>query len=600
MAEEITIGEILEKKRAAEREQTQLDLQTKIDNYRRIIEAELDPDYVNPHKVAGRSCLDDPFLLSLVEFLVAEEAVAIFGTEPFIAVEGFEDSDIPGAKKMSNLLRYQFYEDVTQYTIVGWIIGAQAYPASVVKIGWDFNDESWKLELCPLETIYFSPASTGPLNKMIPWTIHESWIHIDDLEAAKDARGKPLYQNLAKVRKKMAGGKRPTKLTATGEEYEKHTTEELKNMVHVLDYWTDDKNAAIANEEIFIIEERENPYEHNRKPFIVMNDWPKLFSPYGVSTIEKCYDTYREGITRKNQRIDNIHQGINFGWYINEGAGVDEDAIVEWDRGKIVRGNAPPGEAVMPLSPNMQATSLAYKEGEEVRRSLQDATHAYAYARGETPIRKETATGLSQLVAAASIVFRFKIMMKENTAIKELAAMAGALNQQYLPDEKIIRILGDEINEGGQMMWRTGQHVAISRKDIQGRFDYIAKGSAVDPEIGKPLKRAHMLQMLQQLVPLMLQGGLPPQFLLDYVMLLMEQFEVPEASALAKKYKKVSEQQQAMMQMMNQLQQMMAMGGGRGMPMQMPGGVPTPAQAGPEMATPGAQMKAEAGRSLSP
>jgi len=599
MAEEITKEEILEKKKAAENEQTQIDLSTKIENFRRIIEAELDPDYVNPHKAFGRSCLDDPFLLSLVEFLVAEETVSIFGTEPFIAVEGFEDKDIEGAKKMSNLLRYQFYEDVTQYTIIRWLIASQAYPASVVKITWDFEDESWKLELCPLETIYFSPAATGPLNKLIPWIIHESWIHIDELEAAKDAKGKPLYQNLDKLKEQMSA-KKPTKTTASGDEYDKFTQEEREGMVHVLDYWKDNANAALANEEIFIIESRENPYDHDRKPFIVMNDWPKLFSPYGVSTIQKCYDSYREIITRSNQAIDNLTQGINSGWYINEQANVDEDALIEWDRGKIVRGNTPMGEALSRLTPDLSGIPYASRDIEEKRRSLQDATHAYAYARGETPIRKETATGLQQLVAAASIVFRFKIMMKENVAIKELAAMAGALNQQFLPDKKIIRILGDEIDERGETVLRTGQHIAISREDIKGRFDYIAKGSAIDPEIGKPMKRAHMLQMLQQLVPLTLQGGMPPQFLLDFVMLLMEQFEVPEALMLAKKYKKASEQQQAMQQMMQKIQQMMAMGGGRGMP-QMPGMPgPTGGRGGPEEASPQTLMKQEAGRSLTP
>lgn len=590
MAEEITVDEILAKKRVAEDERTQIGLDKKIENYRRIIEAELNPDFKKYKKKYGRSCLDDPFLLSLVEFLVAEESVAIFGTEPFIGVEGFEDEDIQGAKHMSNLLKYQFYEDATQYTIITWLIGSQAYPASVVKAGWDFKDESPKIELCPIETIYFSPNATGPLNKLIPWIIHESWIHIDDLKAAKAADGSPLYQNLDKLEEMMAD-ERPTKTTAAGDQYDKFTTKEREGIVHVLDFWTDEKNAAIANGKIFIIEPRDNPYEHGRKPFIVMNDWPRLLSPYGVSTIEKCYDSYRELVTRKNQIIDNIAQGISSGWYINEDTGVDEDAIVEWDRGKIVRGHGPMGEAIGRLTPDLSGVGAGFSDLNWQKQSLQDGTHAYAYSRGETPIRKETATGLSQLVAAASIVFRFKIMLKENVSIKELAAMAGALNQQYLPESKIIRILGSEMEEA--------QHVSISREDIQGRFDYIAKGSAVDPEIGKPMKRAHMLQMLQQLVPLTLQGGLPPMFLLEYVLLLMNQFDAPEATALAKKYAKPAIQQQEMMKMMQQMQMGMQMGAGKGMQMPgMPG--PTAGRGGPEEGTPQTLMKQQAGVSQTP
>jgi|TARA_Y100000310_G_scaffold292578_1_gene321438 hypothetical protein len=597
MAEKLTIPEILEKKRTAEAEQSTIGLETKIENYRRIIEAELDPDFVTYKEKYGRSCLDDPFLLSLVEFLVAEETVAIFGTEPFIAVEGFEDADKEGAKKMSSLLRYQFYEDATQFTIISWLIAAHAYPAAVIKSTWDFVEQAPKIEYVPLETMFFSPNSTGPLNKLIPWEMQESWVDIDELKAAKDASGKDLYSNLKDLDDAL--GKRPTKSTAAGERFDRFTQEERKRMVYLLEFWSDTEHAAVANETVFIIEPRENPYKHGRKPYIVMNDWPRLYSPYGISTIEKCYDSYRELVTRKNQRIDNINQGINFGWYVNDQAQVDVDALVEWDRGRIVRGSAPMGEAMGPLTPNINATALAFRETEEARRGMQDATHAYAYARGETPIRKETATGLQQLVAASSIVFRFKIMTKENAAIKELAAMVGALNQQFLPDEKIIRILGSELEGKGN------QYATISREDIQGRYDYIAKGSAVDPEIGKPMKRSQMLQYMQTLQPAAEMGLIPPMFFLEYAMILANQFEVPEMSILAKKYMQPAIQQQEQMQMMQKLQQMMQMGGGggpggpgggrRGMP-----GVPAPGQAGPEMGQPSTVMKQNAGAFQTP
>jgi len=584
---EISVTEILEKKHLAERERKIIKLDTKIQDYRRIIEVELDPKFVKYKKAWGRSCLNDPFLLSLVEFLVAEESVAIFGTEPFIGVEGFEDTDVQGAKNMTNLLKQQFYKDVTYYTLVCWLIGAQAYPASVLKAKWDFIADEPLIELCALENIYFSPASTGPLNKQIPWIIDESWQHIEDLKAAIAEDDTPLYQNLDEVEENML--KEDEKETASGAKIDKYTTEERKGMVHILDFWKDDLNTAIANGKTKIIEDRPNPFKHGRKPFIVMNDWPRLMSPYGISTIEKCYDSYREIVTRSNQAIDNLSQGLNSGWYINEQANVDEDAVIEWDRGKIVRGQGPMGEAMSRLTPDLSNLPYAARDIEEKRRSLQDATHAYAYARGETPIRKETATGLSQLIAASSLVFRFKIMTKENIAIKELAAMVGGLNQQYLPDETIVRILG----EGDEARRET-----ISRKDIEGRFDYIAKGSAVDPEIGKPTKRAQMMQMMQFLVPAAQAAQVPPEFFFDFALLVMEQFEVPEATMLAKRYKKIKEQQQAkMMQQMQAMQQQQRRG--QQTP-GMPGGIPTPAQTGPEMGSPQAQMKSMAGQGLSP
>ena len=587
MADEISIAEILEKKVKAEDERKALKLDTKITDYRRIIESELDPKFVKYKKAYGRSCLNDPFLFSLVEFLVAEESIGIFGSEPFVGVEGFEESDVQGAKNMTNLLRYQFYEDVTQYTIMCWLLAVQTYPSGVVKVGWDFTKGGPKIELAPLETIYFSPASTGPVNKLIPWIIHESWQHIDDLKAAVAEDGTQLYQNLDEVEDDMA--KRDEGVTASGNKVDKYTTEERKGIVHILDFWTDDVNVAVANEKVKIIPDRDNPYEHKRKPFIVMCDFPRLMSPYGVSTIEKCYDSYREIVTRNNQAIDNLAQGLNSGWYINEQANVDEDALVEWDRGRVVKGQGPMGEAIARLTPDLSNLPFASRDIEEKRRSLQDATHAYAYARGETPIRKETATGLSQLVAASSLVFRFKIMMKENMGIKELAAMCGGLNQQYLPDDTIIRVLGESGNE-------EATRKTISREDIAGRFDYIAKGSAVDPEMGKPTKRAQMMQMMQFLIPASQAAQIPPDFFFDFALLVMEQFDVQEATVMAKKYKKMKEQQMEMMKKMQQQQ-----GGGGGQQAQgMPGGVPTPGNSGPELGSPQSNMKSMAGQGLSP
>lgn len=585
--EQISVEEILEKKQLAEKERSNIKLDKKIKDYRRIIEVELDPKFVKYKKSYGRSCLNDPFLLSLIEFLVAEEMLGIFGTEPFVGIEGRGTEDIEGAKMMTNLLRYQFYEDVTQYTINCWLLATQTYPSGVVKVGWDFEKGGPKIELTPLETIYFSPASSGPLNKLIPWIIHESWIHIDELKAAKAEDGTALYQNLDEIEEDMA--ERDEKVTASGTQIEKYTTEERKGIVHILDFWRDDLNVAVANEKIKIIEDRFNPYEHGKKPFIIMIDFPRERSPYGVSTIEKCYDSYREIITRNNQAIDNLAQGLNSGWYINEQSNVDEDAVIEWDRGKIVRGQGPMGEALARLTPDLSNLPYASRDIEEKRRALQDATHAYAYQRGETPTRKETATAVQQLAAASSVVFRSKIMMKENIAIKELAAMCGALNQQYLPDDTIVRILGENGEET--------KRATISRKDIEGRFDYIAKGSAIDPEIGKPTRRAQMMQMMQFLVPASQAAQIPPEFFFDYALLVTEQFDCPEATELVKRYKKQKEQQ---MEKMRQMQTMMQQQQGGGQQRRMPGGTPTPAQAGPEMGSPQAMMKNFAGQGLAP
>jgi len=189
-----------------------------------------------------------------------------------------------------------------------------------------------------------------------------------------DSDGKEFYINLDKVEKALTSTIHE-KETTTGSSYKRYTTEEAKKIVHILDYWEDDYNQAVAEikegseaSAIPIIKGRENPFQHGRKPFVTIIDIPRLHNFYGIGVVEPSYDEYREMMTRKNQRIDAISQAINAGFAIDRSAGVEEDALLNWDKGKIVRGNGPPSQWIFPLRPP-EPSAAAYKEHEERRRA---------------------------------------------------------------------------------------------------------------------------------------------------------------------------------------------------------------------------------------
>lgn len=570
----IKADEILERKQLAEDEREEWEWETKWEKWRRVAECAIDPKYKRGKKKYKRSALDDKFLWSLVQFVVAQEGSALLVPDPFATIVAAESGDIEKAADMKDLIRYQMYIENFPYTGLCWNTGAAVYGSSVLKVTWDFKSDNPRFEHIPIECYYPSPDSMSPLNKDIPWGIHESWHRLDELEKEVDSDGKPLYTNLDEVKEALTSTSHQ-KSTTRGASYERYTAEEAKKIVHILDYWEDGFNMAVAEikegskaSAIEIIKGRDNPFDHKRKPFVAIIDSLRLHSFYGIGVIEAGYDSYREMVTRKNQRIDAISQAINAGFAVDRTAGVEEDALINWDKGSIVRGNGPPGQWIQPLRPP-EPSAAAYKEHEERRREQMDITAGYTYARGEAPARAETATGIASLISGANIRYRIKVFAKSCTGYVPLLAIVADLNQQYLPEEKQIMILGKE-----------PQPKTIKKEQIKGRYDFFAKTAAMDPEIMKEIKLQKLINIFQIAASAQVFGFDITKFL----EIILKTADMPEIDACFPDKKREEALYQGAPQMMQAL-----MGGTRSS---------LPAPGGPEEGTMQAELKRMGGESL--
>jgi hypothetical protein len=570
----ITADEILERKQLAENEREEWEWETKWEKWRRVAECAIDPEYKRGKRKYKRSALDDKFLWSLVQFVVAQEGSALLVPDPFATIVAAESGDIERAADMKHLIRYQMYVENFPYTGLCWNTGAAVYGTSILKVTWDFASNNPRFEHVPIECFYPSPDSMSPLNKDIPWAIHESWHRLDELEKKVDSDGKALYANLDKVKEALTSTTHQ-KSTAKGVSYPRYTAAEAKQIVHILDYWEDDFNMAVAEikegskaSAIPIIEGRPNPFEHERKPFVIIIDAPRLHNLYGIGIIESGYDSYREMITRKNQRIDAISQAINAGFAIDRTAGVEEDALINWDKGRIVRGNGPPAQWISALRPP-EPSAAAYKEHEERRRELMDVTAGYTYSRGEAPARRETATAVASLISGANIRYRIKVFAKSCTGYVPLLALVSDLNQQYLPEEKQIMILGKE-----------PRPLTIRREQIKGRYDFFAKTAAMDPEIMKEIKLQKLINIFQIAASAQVFGFDITKFL----EIILKTADMPEIDACFPEKRRQEMLYQGSPLLMQQM--MGATRGGLGGP------------AGPEQGTMQAELKRMAGESL--
>jgi len=570
----IKADEILERKQLAEDERDEWEWETRWEKWRRVAECVIDPKYERGKRKYKRSALDDKFLWSLVQFVVAQEGSALLVPDPFATIVAAESGDIERAADMKHLIRYQMYVESFPYTGLCWNTGAAIYGTSVLKVTWNFESNNPRFEHIPIECFYPSPDSMSPLNKDVPWAIHESWHRLDELKKEVDSDKKPLYINLDKVEKALASTTHQ-KSTAKGTSYERYTAAEAKTIVHVLDYWEDDFNMAVAEiregskaSAIPIIEGRDNPFDHKRKPFVAIIDALRLHSFYGIGIIESGYDSYREMVTRKNQRIDAISQAINAGFAIDRTAGVEEDALINWDKGSIVRGNGPPRQWIEALRPP-EPSAAAYKEHEERRRELMDVTAGYTYARGEAPRRAETATGIASLISGANIRYRIKVFAKSCTGYVPLLALVADLNQQYLPEKKQIMILGKE-----------PQPKTIKKEEIKGRYDFFAKTAAMDPETMKEIKLQKLINIFQIAASAEVIGFDITKFL----EIILKTADMPEIDACFPEKRREEQMYRGSPMLMQQM-----MGGTRSS---------LPAPGGPEEGTMGTELKGMTGEAL--
>lgn len=119
----------------------------------------------------------------------------------------------------------------------------------------------------------------------------------------------------------------------------------------------------------------------------------------GIGTAESIKPTQKEMNLTRSQRRDNIALLLNKVFLYDMMMGE-----IKWDTLVSAPGNVIMGtrihEALKPLEMS-DVTASAFKEVEDLRYDLQNITSLWDYARGGTPRRRETATGIVRLQQAA-------------------------------------------------------------------------------------------------------------------------------------------------------------------------------------------------------
>jgi hypothetical protein len=232
-----------------------------------------------------------------------------------------------------------------------------------------------------------------------------------------------------------------------------------------------------------IIRDDKTPFHHGHKPFVSIRDHIVPHEYYGVGEVEAIRYLQYEVNTATNQLIDNNSLSINRMFKYNKNADLDANEFYSESGHGIGVGHmddfhwdAPP-----PV-PGQAFTHVAM-----IKDHMEWVLQLFDTNRGALPQRRETLGGIVMTQGKSDERFNTKIKHIEYKGMRLIAEMMVALNQQFITEERAIKIAGDE-----SISW-----LPVAPQNILGRFDLRPRGSTAEPMANRAMRRTQFIQFVQ-------------------------------------------------------------------------------------------------------
>lgn len=330
--------------------------------------------------------------------------------------------------------------------------------------------------------LLFAPGATDIQDSK--WIIQKSWVTYDELEKDNEqakSLGFELYKNLKELKDAHTNSVKDdyetNKKRARGaSDYE--LEDDTINKIELWEMWEDDRVVTIANGSI-VIRDTDNPFWHKKKPFVRFVDVPVPGEWFGLGEVEPVLGIQDSINSLSNQRQDNVNLILNRMWKVREGAMLDEDELASFPGGIIHLTSLQDAEPVV----TQDVTASAYNEVATLKQSFQSASGVSDYYNKGTGVKpSDTATEAMIIQENQSARLRLKIQLFEEMVIKEVGAQWLQLNEQFIDQEKIIRVLGD----------RGYEFVRIMPGEIHSDYDIIPQAGSTEPQ-NKQIERQNFL-----------------------------------------------------------------------------------------------------------
>lgn len=487
-----------------------------------------------------RSNIFDPETFSMVETIYPRLLNTIAGAPEVFGVKPTAQDDVENAQATEHLLNYQAdrmdlycaggdgFKDALIYGTGHWLISwrrefepryvmqdeiqmepdpqtGMPIPVLYEKQQKDFvpvYDDPW-LERLDIKAVYPDPLGTSIENSR--FIIHRCFRSRDYLKK-KEMEG--VYVDIDKIPKSLNATEADTRNDQTKQatrdtvEFHDEQMQDVELLVYYGKYDIDGDGLleeaviTVANRAVVITNPKDekktgfyNPFPGGQKPFLKLCLIPIPGSYYGLSPIMPI-DSLQDNLNERiNQIGDNLELAIHGMWKMVKWADIDEDQLVSRPGG-VVEVNQLQDLESLTFPAVFQN---AYPEIQRIEGKIQKASGAFDVVRGMTPENQQTATTTITLANSGEIRFKTMMMQIERQFIRPLGNWMIRLNDKYMPQQKRIRVLGNDMftQQGAQSFLTVSKEMLVNNPDIY------AVGAALEVGVNKEMQLQKILQVLQ-------------------------------------------------------------------------------------------------------
>ena len=441
-----------------------------------------------PQREETRANIFVPEIYTTIETLTPRLVSNFLNTsKPIVQILGREESDMDNALASEKLLSYQFERMSLPLKLVNFYKQALIYGTSIGKVYWDYSSEHDEkgyeiikrdepaFDVLNLFDFFVDPEAVDIDDAR--FCIHRSYLSVDELKKRESAG---IYKDVDLL--KTNGSFLSSIDNGDDDPWDKNDALDERN-IEILEYWENDRVITVADRCV-VLRDTPNPFHHNRKPFVRLIFVPVPFEFYGVGVIEPIEGLQLELNTKRNQRLDNVNMVLNRMWLLQRGALDDLRQLHSRPGGVIVVNDL---NGLQPL-PSPDVTSSSYQEEEKIKNDIQNTSGVSDYIRGSQSNDRHTATEVRIKSEQSNTRFDFNFKLMAEMGLKRIAQLVIKLDQQFIDEERTIRIIGKE----------GVKFVKIAPEEIAGEFDLIPN---VDPmRIDESEKRQQMMTLYSNLI----------------------------------------------------------------------------------------------------
>lgn len=501
-----------------------------------------------------------PKLFSDVEAITPRIVLSLFSRRPYVDVKPREQGDVGRAKLSSKLLQAQFDKQSMFVKSSLWIKQALIYGSSPAQVGWRMEKRIGKARVFnpriiagqdmtaqfgpvpatveqvytdwddpwfePLDVWDFYPDPDGKSLSELGWVVRRQWVSREEMERAG------VYENIAEAAR-TAGGtddNRPAeqRLESVGL-MSGRAGQTRTRPIELLHLWNGSKVITVANRAVVVRDSGEDVYYHGRLPFVFIVDTPVPNELWGIGVVQAGKDLQEELNAIRNQRRDNVTLAVQRMFIAARNAGINPKHL-RWRPGGVIwvddLGDV---NKILQTIEVPDVTRSSYEEEALLHKDLEEVNGVGDFFRGILSTDNPTATEIAQAAQGGNARIQLKVMMMAEMGLKEIARHFLDLNRQFLTEERVVRVLG----QNGLDEWLT-----ITPGDLQFVYDdLIPAASNVEGWANRLQQREDMLRFIQILgrAPMFAQmvqwRKLLERILQTYDFAEVEDFLVPEPQA---------------------------------------------------------------------